>query len=242
MYGILLIIHIPHPYYKHMKNCIDDTGSELPIQRCIAGEEVKNLADHELVAVILGTGSRDKNVLSVAMDLINGFEGLRGVYGAGIREMAGLPGIGLKKAIKILAAFELGKRLLSVQNTAVIVDSPDKVWRLLQPEMGCLNREEFKVIVLNNKNHVLKKSTISMGTVSEAIIHPREIFRDAIREAGTSIIVAHNHPSGVLVPSSEDISATRRIKEAGAIIGIELLDHVIIGISSYLSLKEAGFL
>jgi DNA repair protein RadC len=108
--------------------------------------------------------------------------------------------------------------------------------------MAFLRNEEFRVLILNNKNHVLKCSITSVGTVSEAIIHPREIFRDAIREAGASIIVAHNHPSGVVLPSKEDIASTRRIKEAGFIIGIELLDHVIISASSYFSLKEAGYI
>jgi len=174
--------------------------------------------------------------------MVKQFGGLQGIHGSGLREMAQKHGVGMKKAVRIHAAFELGRRLLSAQNSSPVIDSPERVWKLLQPEMAALKREEFRVFILNNKNSILKKSTVSVGTVSEALIHPREIFREAIREAGASIIVAHNHPSGVLVPSREDISATRRIKEAGMIIGIELLDHVIIGQSSYLSMKEAGYL
>lgn len=214
----------------------------LPIQKCIAGGSVQDLSDPELLAIILGTGTRTVDVLELASFMVKQFGGLQGIHGSGLREMAQKHGVGMKKAVRIHAAFELGRRLLSAQNSSPVIDSPERVWKLLQPEMAALKREEFRVFILNNKNSILKKSTVSVGTVSEALIHPREIFREAIREAGASIIVAHNHPSGVLVPSREDISATRRIKEAGMIIGIELLDHVIIGQSSYLSMKEAGYL
>jgi DNA repair protein RadC len=225
-----------------MKNPTRSNGMMLPVEKCISGDTVQSLSDHELLAVIIGTGTRGMDVLGLSSELLRHFGGLSGIYGAGLRELAGRRGIGLKKAVKIQAAYEIGKRLLSQQHNGARVDTPEKVWRLLRPELACQKREEFHAIILNNKNHMLKKCVISIGTVSEAIIHPREIYRDAIREAGTAVIVAHNHPSGVLVPSKEDIAATRRIKEAGAIIGIELLDHVIIGASSYLSMKEAGYL
>ncbi len=218
-------------------------NSILPAQKCIAGNDIRDLADHELLAAILGTGTKNRNVLSLAADIIGLFGGLAKVHTAGLRELSQIPGVGMMKAVRVLAAFELGRRLLCSNGGNIItLDSPEKVWRLLCPEIGMLSREEFRVITLNNKNHVIKKSTVSMGTISEALIHPREIFREAIREAGASIIVAHNHPSGVLTPSREDIAATKRIRDAGAIIGIELLDHVIICATSYLSMKEAGYL
>lgn len=220
----------------------NNNSALLPVQKCISGKSVKNLSDVELLAAILGTGTRQKDILSLSLDILKHFNGLCGLYGCGIREITRFPGIGLAKAVKIHAAFELGQRLLTQENAVCVVDSPERVWRLLQPEMAFLKNEEFRVLILNNKNHVLKSSITSVGTVSEAIIHPREIFRDAIREAGASIIVAHNHPSGVVLPSKEDIASTRRIKEAGCIIGIELLDHVIISSSSYFSLKEAGYI
>jgi DNA repair protein RadC len=225
-----------------MNGTIEDMQGHLPIQKCIAGGSVQDLSDMELLAVLLGTGTRTVDVLELASCMVKQFGGLKGIHGSGLREMAQKHGVGIRKAIRIHAAFELGKRLLSAQNSSPVIESPERVWKLLQPEMAALKREEFRVFILNNKNSILKKSTVSVGTVSEALVHPREIFREAIREAGASIIVAHNHPSGVLVPSREDISTTRRIKEAGVIIGIELLDHVIIGQSSYLSMKEAGYL
>ncbi len=226
----------------YMNDILKDMQSHLPVQKCIAGGSVQELSDMELLAILLGTGTRTVDVLELASCMVKQFGGLPGIHASGLREMAQRHGVGMKKAIRIHAAFELGRRLLSVQNSSPIIDSPERVWKLLQPEMASLKREEFRVFILNNKNSILKKSTVSVGTVSEALIHPREIFREAIREAGASIVVAHNHPSGVLVPSREDIAATKRIKEAGAIIGIELLDHVIIGQSSYLSMKEAGYL
>ncbi|HPV97425.1 MAG TPA: DNA repair protein RadC [Spirochaetota bacterium] len=225
-----------------MNGKLKDIRDHLPLQKCISGGSVEELSDTELLAVILGTGTRSIDVLDLASGMVKRFGGLRGIHGSGLREMAQCHGLGIKKAIRIRAAFELGIRLLSARNSSQVLDSPERVWRLLQPEMAALQREEFRVFILNNKNSILKKTTVSVGTVTEALVHPREIYREAIREAGASIIVAHNHPSGVLVPSREDIAATKRIKEAGVIIGIELLDHVIIGQSSYLSMKEAGYL
>jgi len=116
------------------------------------------------------------------------------------------------------------------------------VWKLLLPQMACLDREEFRVLVLNNKNRLLKNAMISAGTISEAIVHPREVFRDAIRESGAAVIVAHNHPTGELTPSREDIQTTQRLAEAGRIVGIPVLDHVIITNVSYFSFKEGGYI
>ena len=216
--------------------------SNLPIQKCIGGQDIGQLADYELLAIVLGTGIKDRDVLQISADTVRCFGGLQGISYAGLRELALKPGIGMKKAVRIQAALEMGRRMLSQRNSVHTIDTPEKVWKLLHAEMTCLKREEFRVLILNNKNHLLKKCTVSVGTVSEAIIHPREIFREAIKETGTSIIVVHNHPSGVLVPSREDIASTGRLKEAGILLGIELLDHVIIGGASYLSLKEAGYM
>lgn len=216
--------------------------AHLPVQKCLAGEEISNLSDQELLAVVLGTGLRGRDAMGVAMEALNAYGGLCGIHGAGLRELARHEGIGLKKALRIHAALEMGRRIIADRSLIEKLDSPREVWRLLLPEMALLRREEFRVLILNNKNRLLKKSIVSVGTVSEAVIHPREIFRDAIREAASSVIVAHNHPSGVLTPSREDITATTRLREAGKIIGIEVLDHVIIGDTGYLSLREAGYM
>jgi DNA repair protein RadC len=146
------------------------------------------------------------------------------------------------KSARILAAFELGRRALSPGPALECANSPAAVWKYLLPEFIGLSREEFRLLVLDNKNHVIRKSVISIGTISEALVHPREVFREAIREAGAAIIIAHNHPSGVLTPSAEDVQTTRRLKEAGEIIGIALLDHVIVSDRAYLSMREEGLL
>jgi DNA repair protein RadC len=214
----------------------------MPVQKCIAGEDISNLSDVELLAVIIGTGGKNSDVMELSSALIKKHNGLRGIRNSGIREIAVNSGIGLKKAVKIKTAFELGKRVLGSIDANYTLSSPEAVWRYLLPEVAGLTREQFRVLVMNNKNILIKKSVVSIGTISEAIVHPREVFKEAIRESGSSIIVAHNHPSGEVNPSKEDISTTKRLSEAGRLIGIPLLDHVIVCDSSYYSMKENGYL
>jgi DNA repair protein RadC len=224
-----------------MKQSLTQISHILPMQKCMAGCDIRDLSDQELLSIVIGTGTREIDVIDMSNLIMKSFGGLYGILNSGIREMAAKSGLGIKKSIKIHASLEMGRRIRSESNLTVI-DSPSKAWKLLLPDIIGLKREEFRCLILNNKNMLLKNCVISVGTISEAIIHPREIFRDAIREAGSAIIVAHNHPSGVLTPSREDISATSRLVEAGKLIGIELLDHVILGENSYLSLKEAGYI
>ena len=214
----------------------------LPVQKCIAGEDIRSLSDQELLAVIVATGTKGNDVVDLSQDMLKRFGGLRGIATAGIREIAQSRGIGLTKAVRIHTAFELGRRVITRTAQARQIDSPVAVWELLLPHMACLQREEFRVLILNNKNSLLKNVMISAGTVSEAIVHPREVFRDAIRESGVAVIIAHNHPTGELTPSREDINTTRRLAEAGKIVGIPVLDHVIITNTSYYSMKEGGYL
>ena len=214
-------------------------NNTLPLQKCISGEEVKNLSDLELLAIIIGTGSRNCDVLDLSSNMLKEFGGLLGILNAGLREISGNFGMGIKKAIRIHAAFEIGRRVITNSRKIKKVDSPEAVWKLLLPELAGLQKEEFFVLIMNNKNRLLKKSRVSVGTITESIVHPREVFRDAIREGGSSLIISHNHPSGVLSPSREDIKTTERIAEAGKLLGIPLLDHVIISNSSYYSMKES---
>jgi DNA repair protein RadC len=208
--------------------------SGMPVQKCCRGHDTRSLSDTELLAVVLGSGRRGCNVMDCA--------GLPGIFNSGLRELARHEGVGMVKAVRIQCALEMGRRIITGGLELTHVGTPESVWRLLLPEIAGLQKEEFRVLVLNNKNRVLKRSVISVGTVSEALVHPREIFRDAIREGGSAIIVSHNHPSGVLTPSREDIAATERIAGAGAILGIPLLDHVIVSDSSWCSMKEEGYL
>lgn len=217
-------------------------NDHFPIQKCIQGDDVRTLSDHELLAVILGTGSKSRNVFELSAAVLMECGGFSGLVKSGLREIAKYRGIGLKKAIRIHAAIEIGKRAISDPVHRISIDQPQSVWKLLLPAIACQQNEVFWVLVLNNKNCILKKAAISMGTVTEALVHPREVFYHAIREGGSSIIVAHNHPSGITEPSKEDISTTQRIVKAGKLLGIPLLDHVILSNTSFYSLKEGGYI
>lgn len=220
-----------HPSKKH-----------LPIQKCVAGSEISTLSDIELLAVVIGTGTKEMNALDLAARLYSQFKGIEGIRNAGMRELASVQGIGMTKSIRILSAIEAGRRVIGEREDSTVIDSPSKVWNLFLPDIAGLQKEVFRTLVLNNKNALLRKSMISVGTISETIVHPREIFRDAIRESGSSVIIAHNHPSGVLTPSKEDIEVTARVAEAGKIIGIRLVDHVIMSDRSYLSMREEQYI
>ncbi|HQO40299.1 MAG TPA: DNA repair protein RadC, partial [Spirochaetota bacterium] len=158
------------------------------------------------------------------------------------REIASERGIGLKKAVKVQAAFEIGRRVITDRPDLKQISTPLAVWELLLPETAGSQKEEFRVLVINNKNMLIRKSVISIGTITEAIVHPREVFRDAIREGGSGIIVTHNHPSGVLTPSRQDIETTKRLVDAGRIIGIPVIDHIILTNLSFYSMKENGYI
>ncbi len=217
-------------------------GYRLPIQKCIDGAGVHELSDTELLAIIIGTGTRSIDVIDLAAQINKNMGGLSALSRSGLREIASIKGLGMIKAVKILASFEIGRRVITDTTALKNINSPSAVWNLLLPEIACSQKEEFRVLVVNNKNMLLKKSIVSIGTITEAIVHPREVFRDAIREAGSGIIVTHNHPSGNVTPSRQDIETTRRLAEAGKIVGIPLLDHIILTNLSFYSMKENGYL
>ncbi|HWL11392.1 MAG TPA: DNA repair protein RadC, partial [Ureibacillus sp.] len=147
------------------------------------------------------------------------------------------------KAVQLLAAIELGRRLALKQvDSRFTIRSPQDAATYLMPEMSSLQQEHFVALFLNVKNQVLHKQTIFIGSLNSSIVHPREIYREAVKRSAASIICAHNHPSGNATPSPEDIEVTKRLQEAGYIIGIELIDHVIIGDHQYISLKEKGYM
>lgn len=225
-----------------MNQPIKHTKDILPIQKCLNGESICNLSDTELLAVILYTGTRNYDIFDLSSNLIKSYSGLSGIYNTGIREIAHKQGMGIKKSIRLHAAFEIGKRVLTRPQQYTHITNPASVWHVLLPEMAGLEKEEFWVLILNNKNHIIKKSQISIGTISEAIVHPREVFRDAIKEGGAAIIIVHNHPSGELTPSKEDLKTTVRLIEAGKILGISVLDHIIVSNTSFLSMKEEGYI
>jgi len=162
---------------------------------------------------------------------------------ATLEELTKIKGIGKAKAIQLLAAVELGRRINSLTNEErYAIRSPEDGANYVMDEMRFLNQEHFVCLYLNTKNQVIHKQTVFIGSLNASIVHPREVFREAFRRSAASIICLHNHPSGDPTPSREDIEVTRRLKECGRMIGIEILDHIIIGDKKYVSLKEKGYL
>jgi DNA repair protein RadC len=213
-----------------------------PLQKCIHGQSIESLSDLELLSIIIGTGIKTMTVFDISSRLLQNYGDFKNILSAGIRELSQFTGIGLKKAIRLQAAIELGKRALKSNSNNLQVGSPHDVWKLLMPDILSFDKEEFFALALNNNNCIIKKDRIFIGTVNESIVHPREVFRNAIRESASAIIIAHNHPSGNITPSEDDIITTKRLYKVGEIIGIKLLDHVILTQSSFLSLKECGYI
>jgi DNA repair protein RadC len=182
-------------------------------------------------------------VLQLAQRLLIRFEGLHLLKDATLEELTKIEGIGEAKAIQILAAIELGRRIGNIaQQERYVIRSPEDGARYLMEEMRFLTQEHFVCLYLNTKNQVIHKQTVFIGSLNASIVHPREIFKEGLKRSAASIICFHNHPSGDPTPSREDIDVTKRLKECGKILGIELLDHIIIGDRKYISLKEKGYL
>jgi DNA repair protein RadC len=200
------------------------------------------LSDGELLGLLFGIGSREKTAVELAGEVISEAGGLHGLYDVSVHELMQVNGIGEAKACIILAAVELGRRIGQVRNPGrPVVSSPADVERLLRGRIANLDRENFVVVLLNTKNEVIETSTVSVGTLGASLVHPREVFKPAVRASAASVILAHNHPSGKVEPSREDREVTRRLGEAAEILGIEVLDHVIVG-DGYFSMKEHGML
>ncbi|WP_034301654.1 RadC family protein [Bacillus cihuensis] len=203
----------------------------------------QSLSNQELLAILLRTGTKEESVLQLANRLISTFEGLRMLIDASIDEITAIKGIGEAKAIQILAAVELGKRITQLNYPdRYVIRSPEDGANYCMEEMRFLTQEHFITLYLNTKNQVLHKQTIFIGSLNASIVHPREVYKEAFRRSAASIICLHNHPSGDPSPSREDIEVTKRLVECGKIIGIELLDHIIIGEHKFVSLKEKGYL
>jgi len=195
----------------------------------------------ELLAIILRTGTRDENVIRLAQRLITVYGGLAGLAGAPFSELVAIKGLGPAKATQLKAAFELGRRLLvAAPHERPMVKSPADAANLLMMEMGLLEQEHLRIVLLDSKNHVLKIHTVYIGSLNTAVLRVGELFREAIRLNSAAIIVAHNHPSGDPTPSAEDIGMTRQIVEAGKLLSIDVLDHLVIGQQRWVSLKERG--
>jgi DNA repair protein RadC len=205
------------------------------------------LSEAQLLAIVLSTGdaSSGRSALDLAMYLVQTFGGLRALDAASIAELRQMKGIGPAKATTIKAALELGKRLSGEPAQRNFkVTSPQDLVNYFQPRLQHLRKEVFKAVLLNTKHQVLKDVTVSEGSLSASLVHPREAFLPAIKESAAAVIFLHNHPSGDPTPSTEDRELTLRLAEVGQLVGINVLDHIIIGSGTpgYISFRDAGWL
>ncbi|NFR86247.1 JAB domain-containing protein [Clostridium botulinum] len=202
------------------------------------------LNNSELLAIILRTGTKGENVLQLSNRLLSKFQGLDGILEASLDDITSIKGIKEGKASQILALAELFKRFRTFKSADrdIKIMSPNDLAMLINGEMSLLKQEILKVIFLNTKNIVIGIKDVFKGSLNTSIVHPREIFKEAVNKSSAKIIISHNHPSGDPTPSKEDINITLRIKECGEIMGIQLLDHIIIGKNGFISLKEKGFI
>jgi DNA repair protein RadC len=220
----------------------DLPAEERPRER-LAKYGAEALATSELLAILLRVGTAKESALSLGNRLLSTFGSLRGIERATPDEMGRIPGIGLAKACQLKAAFELGKRIAaSTDDVQPAIRGPEDAANLVMEGLRYESKEHFQAILLNTRNRVVAIRPVSMGSLQQSIVHAREVFREAISNSAAAMIVVHNHPSGDPSPSEEDLAITRRLVEAGQLLGIPILDHLIIGAGKFISLKERGAL
>jgi len=219
----------------------DLPASERPRER-LQKFGAEALSAQEVLAVILGRGIAGESVMVTAQRLLSQFGSLKGIAGASLEELAGVRGIGLAKAAQIKAAFELTSRIEGYQESGKkeTVKTPEDVVALVRSRLRSKKKEYFLALLLDTRNQLIRVAEISVGSLDSSIVHPREVFKEAVSASAASVLFAHNHPSGDPEASEDDINLTKRLVEAGEIMGIDVLDHVIIGDHGYLSLKREG--
>jgi DNA repair protein RadC len=212
--------------------------SEQPRER-LAQQGAEHLSNAELLAILLRVGVQGQDVVSLSQSLLTTFGGLEGLSRAPISALAEVKGMGPAKAVTIRAALELGQRLLLTQaEERPQIRSPQDVATMMQVKLGMLDQEHLCVVLLNTKNRVVDTKVVYKGSLNTSMIRVAEVFRDAIRENCASIIVVHNHPSGDPTPSPEDVRVTRELIQAGKLLDIEVLDHLVIGRHRHVSLRQ----
>ncbi len=201
----------------------------------------KALSNSELIAIIIRTGTAEKSAIHLASELLNNSGGLKGLAGSEVEQLRAIKGIGQSKACQILASMEIAKRVSGKNSLQrVKFSGPQDVYNYVISDLKFADRENFLVVGLNTKNVIIGRHLVSIGTLNQTLVHPREVFNWAIKINCASIVVVHNHPSGSVEPSTEDILLTERIIESGKILGIKVLDHIIVSNDNYYSLKANG--
>jgi len=200
------------------------------------------LSAQEILAVILGRGVSGESVMVTAQRLLSRFGNLKGIAEASVEELSQLKGIGLAKAAQIKAAFELASRLdgYAQMGEKTVVKTPEDVMGVVGKRLQSKKKEYFLALLLDTRNQLIKVAEVSVGSLDSSIVHPREVFKEAISASSAAVIFAHNHPSGDAEASPDDIKLTKRLAEAGELLGIDVLDHIIIGGKKFLSLKRQG--
>lgn len=217
-------------------------SNERPRERLLR-EGAGHLTDAQLLAILLRVGRQDVSAVQVALDLIQRLGGLQGLANRGLDEFCQVPGIGPAKAAQLLAAIELGKRAMAVPlTTGTRISSSVELVQHYAPMLRDLRHEVFKIVLLDAKHAIIRDATVSEGSLTLSIVHPREVFNLAVRESAAAVICLHNHPSGDPEPSAEDRSLTARLVTAGDVLGIEVLDHIIVGDGKYVSFADSGWL
>lgn len=218
-------------------------AGERPRER-LAGAGAAALSTRELLAILVGSGTAGRTALEVAGDLVGSSNGsLRRLAAASPREFEGIPGVGPAVAARVGAALELGRRMAREgPQERVRIRGARDVYERCAPGVRDLMREEFRVLLLNTQHAVTRELVVTVGTLDTSVVHPREVFRQAVLESAAAIILVHNHPSGDPTPSPEDRTVTAQLVSAGRLLGIPVLDHVVVGDGCYVSFVEAGLL
>lgn len=217
-------------------------AAERPRERLASGPP-SSLATHELLALVVGSGSGGRSAVEVAAGLLTRFGGsLRRMSGAELAELRRVVGIGPARAAAVAGAFELGRRLAAEPGrSARRISGPRDVQARLGPRLRDRRQEEFWSLYLDTQNRVLMERRLTVGLLNASLVHPREVFAPAIAQAAAGLILVHNHPSGDPEPSAEDVEVTRQLAASGAILGIPVRDHVVLGDGRYVSLRERGW-
>lgn len=214
--------------------------TEMPIERLL-NYGVQSLSDTELLSIVLRTGTQGVNVLELSRNILREFRGFREISNLDVNELQKIPGVGRVKAAQIVSVFEIAKRLDSIKRTDLPSGtSPENIYKYIKKKVRFSDREQFFVLALNSRYEIIHEYLVSIGTTTKTFAEPKMIFKYALKIGAYAICVCHNHPTGYLSPSKEDIMLTKRLMEVGTLLDVPLIDHIIIGENDFYSMKSKG--